>query len=106
MVVVTFVPVAFVNVRPWSDVVPVAVIFDAVSPPYKVRVAVATDPLLVTVSRVSDSTVAGQFVPFARQTDWPETEMVFSINEEPEAEVKARFVVVALVEVTFPNTPL
>jgi len=39
------------------------------APPRRVRVAVATEPRLVTERRVSDSAPAeGQFVPFARQT--------------------------------------
>ena len=70
-----------------------------VRPPYRVRVAVATDPLLVTERRVSDSVEAGQFVPFARQTDCPDTVRVLRRRDEPEAEVKARLVEVVFVPV-------
>ena len=45
--------------------------------------------------------VHAQFVPFARQTDWPEMERVLRSKDEPEAAVKARFVVVAFVDVVF-----
>lgn len=47
-VVWILVPVPLVNETPWRDVVPVAVIFDVVSPPKRVKVAVATPPAFVT----------------------------------------------------------
>ena len=40
----------------------------AIAPPRRVRVAVATEPRLVTERRVSDSVTARQLVPLARQT--------------------------------------
>ena len=55
------------------------------------------------VQLLSPVTLDGQFVPFARQTDWPATVSEFNKREEPEAEVNARFVVVAFVPVEFVN---
>jgi hypothetical protein len=111
LVEVTLVAVAFVRVTPWRDVVPVAVRLEVVSPPYNVRVAVATEPRFVTVRRVSDSVVAGQLVPLARQTDWPATVREFNKRDEPDADVNSRLVEVAFVKLALftlnvPTVPL
>jgi len=88
LVVVALVPVASVNVSVWRAVVPVAVMFDVLIPPYRVRVAVATDPLFVTVRRVSASGITRQFVPSARQTDCPFTAMAEALSVVPDAFAK------------------
>jgi hypothetical protein len=78
-VVVTFVPVAFVKARPWRLVLPrtvkveVTVEDDPRNPPYKKRVWVVVAPRAVTVCKVSVVAVAGQLVPFSRQTSNPPT---------------------------------
>ena len=74
---------------------------DVVSPPYRVSVAVATDPLLVTERRVSDSGMTRQLVPLARQTLCPATVSVLSNMDEPEAEVNPKYVEVEFVVVRF-----
>jgi hypothetical protein len=91
-VVVTDVPVARVNVKPWREVVPVAVRSEVSRPPYKRRVEVAKFPLFVTSARVEVSTSTWQFVPFERQTLVPPTvREVVTSSVVPVAPRKPRF---------------
>ncbi len=103
LVVVTFTPVPFVNVRlpraevpvtvialkmPWPRTVKVEVTVELAptKPPYSRRVEVAKAPRAVTLAKVSISAgKAWQFVPFARHTGWPFTKTAEAFKVEPEA---------------------
>lgn len=111
-VVVAFTPVAFVNVSPDNDElpvtlnVPVAEMFDAVRPPNNVTLDVAKAPRLVTEAKVSASDATlGQPTPFCKQIPCPATVAEanwakLAFNVEPVAvvnesnPVEARFVAV------------
>jgi hypothetical protein len=106
LVEVVFVPVAFVNVTPLSEElpmtlrVPVAATFDAVSPPNKVTDEVAKAPRFVTEASVSASDAAlGQPTPFCKQIPCPAT-----VAEAKEAKFALKIDPVALTKVSKPLT--
>jgi len=89
LVEVTFVSVTFPSVAwPETDRVPVAVRFDAVSPPNAEMRILVDAPFAVIIWSVAVVAAApGQFVPFCKHTLWPEIK-----SDEPEAAVNARSV--------------